>query len=427
MHFKKLWPLAWALLGLPVFAQDLSVSGFGTLGYARSNHDATYQRSIDRSGTFDRDSVLGLQGDLRLNPQWSATVQLKAAPSLRSDDRWDLRPALAFAAWRASDDWLLRAGRMRVPLYLHSESMDVGVTHDMARLPAEMYLLAPNTDFNGLFATRSWPRGQGELALDLYTGRIATSARIWSRDGVPPLVPPGAQVIDISVRSSGAVLTLRQPDSTWRGGVHRTNTRRRSGERIAVDYPFVPIAPGLGYYQVDDAMPGPGVPTVPSISNTVITVGFEQQFATDWRLSAEFARNIQQDTEVGADSRGGYLALSRRFGSVAPYASVGMLRSSAGILARYRNLTGNPLPAMVPGADQINAAQRLAAESFYSYDQRSLAIGAAWTIDPTKKLKFEWQRTRVGQVSFFFDTPPGQAVPHDTHVDVWSVNYNFSF
>lgn len=427
MKLKSLWPLAWALLGLPALAQDLSVSGFGTLGYARSNRVETYQRSIDRNGTFARDSVLGVQGDLRLDPQWSATVQLKAAPSLRSDDRWDLRPDWAFVAWRPNDDWLLRAGRMRVPLYLHSESMDVGVTHDMARLPAEMYQLAPSSDFNGVYATRSWARGDGELALDVYTGRIATTARIWSRDGLPPVMMPGARFVDVNVRTSGAVLTFRQPDSLWRGGMHRTKTSQRDGGRFAVDFPFVPIAPGLGYYQVDESLPGPGLQTVPSISNTVVTLGFEQQFAADWGIAAEFARNIQHDTEVGSDTRGGYVALSRRVGSLTPYVSLGAIRSSSNVLSWYQRLTGNPLPAVVAGADQINAAQRLAGESFYAFDQQSLALGASWTIAPTRKLKFEWMRTRVGRVSVFFDTPPGRPAPSDTHVDVWSVNYSFSF
>ena len=167
------WPhlaLAAGLLGAALAggaeAQELSLSGFGTVGYAQSNRDFVYQRSIIDDGTLARDTVFGLQGDLRMTPQWSATLQLRLGQSLRNDDRYDLRPDWAFVAWRPSDDWLLRAGRMRVPLYLHSEAMDVGVAHDMARLPYEMYSITPSADFDGLAAGKTWSRDAGDLALD---------------------------------------------------------------------------------------------------------------------------------------------------------------------------------------------------------------------------------------------------------------------
>lgn len=414
-------------LSLPVLAQELAWSGFGTLGYTRSNRDFAYQRFIDDGGSLARDSVFGLQADLRLNPQWSATLQLKAAPSLQHDSRWDLSPAWAFVAWRPHDDWLLRAGRLRVPLYLHSESMDVGVTHDMARLPAEMYLIAPNTDFDGLYATHTWARGEGELALDVYAGRIGTTARFSMRDGVPPLLPAGVQFVDITVRSAGAVLTLREPDALWRAGLHQTATRRRNGQALPVRFPFVPVAPGLGYYKVADELPGPPLETTPSVRNLVFTLGGEQQLGADWRVAAEFARNLQRDTELGSDSRGGYLALFRRIGHATPYLSVGALRSRTGLLDWYRRLTANPLPEAIPGAAQINAAQRAAAETNYAYDQRSLAVGSSFAFDPRQKLKLEWQHTHVGRVSVMVDTPAGRETPHDTSIDLWSVNYSFTF
>ena len=49
------------------WAQGLSLqgSGFGTLGWARSNRDWAYQRFIDRDGTFKSDTLLGGQLDLR--------------------------------------------------------------------------------------------------------------------------------------------------------------------------------------------------------------------------------------------------------------------------------------------------------------------------------------------------------------------------
>ena len=58
-------------------AQDIAWSGFATLGYAQSpDVPGRYLRWIDDNGTFNADSVAALQADWRINPRWSATVQL---------------------------------------------------------------------------------------------------------------------------------------------------------------------------------------------------------------------------------------------------------------------------------------------------------------------------------------------------------------
>src|SRR5690606_38874397 len=100
---------------------SLSFSGFGTLGYAMSDRAYRYQRFIDERGGFQRDTVLGGQVDWQLAAQWSATYQAMAAPSVGNDEDWSLRTTWAFLSWRPNNDWLLRAGKQRVPLFLNAE------------------------------------------------------------------------------------------------------------------------------------------------------------------------------------------------------------------------------------------------------------------------------------------------------------------
>ncbi len=409
-------------------AFELEWSGFGTVGFAQSNRDYAYERFIDRGGTFERDSVFGLQADARLNAQWSATLQLKASPAVDSDNRWAVQPAWAMVSWRPSDDWLLRAGRLRLPLYLHSESLDVGVTHDMARLPTEMYSISPTSDINGLFVTKTWVRNTGELTADIYTGQVGTSGRFWTRDGVPGSVPPGPAFVDVTVKITGGLLTWRGPGNVWRAGLVQSNTRRDDGQPLPVSYPFVPVGPGMGYYQVDPTLPGPGGPvTSARLRNDVLTLGVEEQLRGGWRVAAEFARNFQRDTQVGADTRGGYVALFKNVGHVTYYGSAGVMKSSREQRDWYRRLTGNPLPGAMPGAAEINAAQRMAAATIYASEQKSFALGAAWSLAAQQKLKAEWKRTRIGEVSRMVDTPPGTETPNHTHIDIVSLSYNFAF
>lgn len=417
-----------ALAAAPAAALELSGSGFATLGWAESNREYRYERSIDEHGSAERDSVLGLQVDARLSAQWSATLQLKAAESLEQDRRWDLAPTWAFVGWRPADDWLLRAGRMRLPLYLYSEILDVGATQDMARLPTEMYSIAPSNEFDGLALTKTWNLGDDELALDFWGGQARTTARFWARDGAEPVRPAGANFVEVDVGVLGAALTLRQPDALWRASLHHVRTRQTDGTRIPVTLPWVELAPGIGFYKTDASIPyGPALDEVSTIRNIVFSLGVEQRFAQHWRVAAEFARDIQHDTVLGSNTSGGYVALFREFASVTPYVVGARLRSTRGTRSWFRRLTENPLPADIPGAQDINAGQRLMAESIWAADQRSVALGASWALGSGQKLKAEWKRTRIGQMSRLVDTPAGSDTIHDTHLDVWSVNYNVVF
>jgi hypothetical protein len=430
---KTLALLALAASALPAAAQELAWSTFGTLGYAQSDRDFTYQRFIDHDGTLQRDSLFALQLDARLGAQWSATVQVKLAPSMKSDRRWDLTPTWAFVAWRPADDWLLRAGRLRMPLYLYSESMDVGVAQDMARLPHEMYSVSPTNDFSGLFVTRSFSLGTREISVDAYTGGSDATARFWTRDGVPPAVPPGPVFHTVHVTISGLILTARDKNLTWRVGAHDASSTNANGQPLVQTFPRVDLGYGMGFWQVDGALPGPGLPTTNRVRNLVLTAGAEWQIDGAWRLAGEYVRMRQRDTELGSDSRAGYLALFRRIGSFTPYLSVARQRASDGVLEWHRRLTGESLPAYALGPDgadavnQINAAQRASGEGMFAYDQRSVALGVSYAISPTARVKAEWMRTHVGAASAHFDTPPGQADAQHMHADTVSVNASVAF
>lgn len=428
---KPLRGAAAALLTLtalaPAQALELNASGFATLGYARSDSDYTYQRFINRDGGFKRDSLLAGQLDLRLAPQWSATVQAKVSADENSDRGTVARTSWAFVAWRPHDDWLLRLGKARVPLYLYSESLDVGVASDMARLPHEMYSIVPTNDFDGLFVTRSFTWGPREISVEGYSGAADATARLWLRDGVPPERPAGPLFRTVRARVTGLVLTSRDEALTWRLGVVGTRTSDKKGQPLPVRFPRVELGPGIGYWQVDAQMPGPGIETVPAIRNLAVTAGAEWQFGSGWRLTGEAVRMIQRDTELGSDSKAGYLALFRRIGAFTPYASIARQRSSDGVLGWHDRLIASTVPAMLPGAGVINATQRAAGETLYAFDQRSFALGAAWALSPTAKLKGEWMRTRVGRASAHFDVPPGQADVAGIAVRTVTVNLNVAF
>ena len=411
----------------PARALEATWSGFATLGYARSDSAYTYQRFIHQDGSFKRDSLLAGQLDLRLSPQWSATVQAKLAPANDSDQGLRATAAWAFVAWRPDNDWLLRAGKVRLPIYLYSESLDIGVASDMVRLPHEMYSTVPTNDFTGIFATRSFNGSQRDVSLDAFSGQADATARLWIRDGLPPVLPAGPLFKTVQVKVNGLALTARDSTLTWRVALLSSRTTPVDGPRLPVRFARVDLAPGLGYWQVGDSLPGPGVERVSRIRNLALTAGAEWQFGDGWRLAGEAVRMRQRDTELGSDSKAGYIALFKRVGSFTPYVSAARQRSSDGVLGWHQRLTTPTLPAFVPGAAQINAAQRVAGESGYAFDQRSLALGLSYALSPTAKLKGEWMRTQVGQASGHFDVPAGQPDAQGLRVHTLSAGLSLGF
>lgn len=410
----------------PALAFDVSFSGFGTLGFAESNRPYTYWRFIDDHGTFKRDSVLGLQADAKLVDGVGATVQLKGAPATASDRRYQATVSWAFVSYRPANDWLFRAGKQRIPFYLYSETVDVGTTYEFARLPTEMYSLAPSNDFTGLSAGKNWTIGGGELSLDGYWGESRNDFRFWFRDGIPPAQGPGSVFTGFNFKGGGLALTFRRQEDMARIALLRAHLRTRSGQPLPVDFPFVPVGPGVGYYQVDPALPGPGVPTADSITNTTLTVGLDAGLPLGLRFIGEYARSTVPQSRLAPKGTRGYVALLRNFGPWTPYASYAFLHSPSATLDFYRQVNSNRLPAAFPGAAQINASQRAGADQIIAFDQSSWALGASYAFSATSKLKTEFSRTRIGQVSQLVDAPPGGDVQHQ-HIDVLSVSYSFVF
>ncbi|MBK5963500.1 hypothetical protein CCR95_05195 [Thiocystis minor] len=417
--------LAWlAVVPLAVGA-EVQVSGFATLGGAASDQDFVYQRSIDNGGTLNRDSLLGLQLDARLADAWSLTLQAKAAPSTHSDTGWEPTLSWAFLSWRPDNDLLLRAGKLRLPLMLYSANSDVGVTFDFARLPTEVYSLMPSTDVGGLAIARTWLDGEREWTFEGYLGRTETYWRDFLREDMPPDFPGGATYTDDKIDMIGLAISLHAGDNTWRLGLHRGEVESEYGQ-FPSSYPFVPIAPGIGYYKLDSAMPGPPVPTVDRLIIDILTLSAEIALPNDFRLVGEYGRRRINNATMGPDTSAGYLALLKRVGRWTPYVYWAGIRTQADALGLYTVVNNNRVPDFIPEAAAINASQRMAADLQGAFDQYSVAIGTSYSLSPTSKLKAEWLHTQTGSVSNFVD-PPADEDSGGRQVNVFSLSYNVTF
>ncbi|MBS1129954.1 MAG: hypothetical protein H6R16_956 [Proteobacteria bacterium] len=401
-----------AVMAMPAQAVDLTWSGFGTFGYARSDQSFNYQRFIDNGGTVKRDTVVGAQVDARFSQEWSATVQAKAAPSDHSDSQWQASVAWAFLSWRPNDDWLIRAGKIRLPLMLNTENSDVGATYDMARLPLEVYSIAPTTDVVGVSISKTWLGDSFDLVAEAYTGETSTYWRYYGRDRtIDNANSPGSWFLPIDMKSSGLVLTARSLENTFRVGYHEGEASR-PGEKTGAGFEYL-NPPGL--YRL---LPG----GVDKLRVPILTLGASVMLPADFRLTSEYAKAKIESASRGLSRWGAYVALMKRMGAWTPYVYYAKTKSTDGALGLYQQINANAGAVPAP----LRSSQTLMADLTSPYDQSTVALGTSFWVTSKSVIKAELSQVRTGIASSFVDAPAGSD-SGNRHINIFSLSYSFSF
>jgi len=124
-------------------ADMFSYNGFGTAGVARSDTNrAEYVSGNQMAGAsenfdYKTDSKLGLQGTFSPTSWLSGTVQVlareRASPGITTQFEW------AYLKVQPSADLSIRYGKMELPLFLVSDSRNVGYTTTWLREPQAVY------------------------------------------------------------------------------------------------------------------------------------------------------------------------------------------------------------------------------------------------------------------------------------------------
>lgn len=399
-----------ATLAMPLQAVELTWSGFGTVGFAQSDQAYKYQRFIDNHGTLNRDSILGAQLDARFSQQWSATIQAKVGAADHSDANLEGSLAWAFVSWRPSDDWLIRVGKIRLPLMLNAENNDVGATFDFARLPQEVYSISPMNDIVGVGVSKTWFGESLDWIAETYAGKIKTYWRYYGREWSPGQPYPGSFFVAYDIKSAGFVLTARSLDNTFRIGAHRVEVSR-DGAKIGR-----PIVNTGGIYQFGEG--GDEKLIIP-----LATVGASVLLPAGIRMIGEYAWIKLDSSSEGLDRWGAYLSLSKRMGAWTPYVYYAKAKSRDSALDKYKTINSNVLSGPLAG---FNPTQKFMADIIVPYDQSTVAFGTTYRLAPSALLKAEWSQANTGVASSLVDAPSGGDSSHQ-RINVFSFSYNFTF
>lgn len=113
---------------------DINVSGFGSIAVGKSNNDVGYSGYDDDNFNVFRDTLVGIQLDAKINDRAKFVGQIVA------NGRYDYDPTIEMAYLSYDlDAFTVRAGKLRAPLFMYSDYLDVGYAYPMLRPSVELY------------------------------------------------------------------------------------------------------------------------------------------------------------------------------------------------------------------------------------------------------------------------------------------------
>lgn len=164
------------LAAAPAFALEQGeyrFNGFGTVGFTHLGGEEDgrsygIQGQTNDSWRGDQLSKFGAQVQYGLTDTIGATIQLTAKAE---KDDWQANLEWAYLSWQADQNLMLRAGRLRTPVFMYSETLDVGYSYPWLRLPDEVYSLVHLTSYEGADAIYSLPLSYGSVSVQLAAGQ----------------------------------------------------------------------------------------------------------------------------------------------------------------------------------------------------------------------------------------------------------------
>ncbi len=157
-------------------------NGFGTLGITHlggeDNLDYGIEGQTNDGWRGDQLSKFAVQGQYGITDTLSLTGQLATRAQ---QDSWKVGPGNVYLAWQANDNLTLRGGRIGTPIYMYSETLNVGFSYPWLRLPEEVYSLVQISNHDGADMLYNRTTALGALSFQLAGGQ-AKNRDLYSLD-----------------------------------------------------------------------------------------------------------------------------------------------------------------------------------------------------------------------------------------------------
>jgi len=347
---------------------SIHVSGFASGAYGISNNDAGYA-GFDSEGSFHEDSLFGVQATFKPSKKLEATIQLVAKGELD----WAPKVTSAYLGYTFDNDIKLRAGKLRLPLFMLSDYLDLGYAQPWARSPEEVYGV-PISSFTGLDANYEFELDDSYVNFQLFFGSEEMSEQT-------------------SAGGSGSVDDMIGLVTTWTDDYWTVRGSYTSAAIKGVEFPS---------YN--------GTPILPNIENESVSyASFGVRYENEnWLFMGE-ATQTRIDGYY-SDSNAGYVTLGYHINQVMPYVSLAQLET-----------VDNEERESLQNDFQKGNAQSL------TYERKSYSVGARWDIQPGLAMKFD-----VTHSTNFDDTNGGlpvapQGMTQEDSTTVFTVKVDATF
>lgn len=163
-------------------AAPIQLGGFFSTGITDANTDnlVLNAKQIENKTNYLADTVFGLQLDTLLSNEARFSAQLIAKDENNS---FDLEAEWLFISYQITNDTQLRAGRLRIPLFLTSETILVGQSYNWVRPPLELYTLDSGlSQYNGFSVVHQMILGDASFEAEFYMGQTVGEINILGLD-----------------------------------------------------------------------------------------------------------------------------------------------------------------------------------------------------------------------------------------------------
>lgn len=393
----------------------LKLDAFGTLAAYQADDPVagvradqrTSQVTTNKDWRFDGDSQLTTQ--FTLNPQGRVRGVLQLLAKDDVTERFKPRVEWLYAGWEATPNLSLKLGRVVAPVFLMSDTRNVGYAQTSVRPNQALYQVNPITSIDGANLSWSTALGGGNLGLEAAVGKTELNLSAGSIDV--------KRTATVAARWTQGPLTLRLGHTTFKldGNLPATQAALNtlsSGATGCTNCAAV-FAQRFNFKNIQGRI-------------TTVAASYE---VGDLMLQGEWASR-PSDSALVPDVKGWYAQVAYRFGSWTPYAAVGASKLKEPPLG----LTTSP--AAPPAAAAANAL-------FDHYlqnpnDRETRQLGVRWDFRENFALKLQYESIKHTRAPFlgvngvvFSPTPrpigtyTGPA--WDGKVNVVSVNLDFVF
>ena len=157
----------------------VSLAGFMTSVYSKSDQEYPFNGDLDEAGIDDKGSLKGTRVGLNVNARITNKVSLASQfYASREEENFNSHIDWSFISYTATENLTVRAGRIKSPIGLVNEYRDVGVAYPWIAAPQFFYgeekngSLATTEAYNGFSLLFENSQDDWTFAADLFAGEI---------------------------------------------------------------------------------------------------------------------------------------------------------------------------------------------------------------------------------------------------------------